>query len=62
MAETMHCPKCGMEWDDYDGFGVLYCSPSWNGCGYCKHASVMDGICQFCEKPVERTSTVKGDS
>ena len=51
---TMNCPKCGKEWPDFDGFGVLYCPKDNGGCGYCKHASVMDGICQFCEKPVER--------
>jgi hypothetical protein len=42
------CPRCGKWWEDFDGFGVLYC-PAWaGGCGYCKHASRTDGVCDFC--------------
>jgi len=44
------CPKCG-EWvPDYDGFGVLF-HPT---CGYCQHASVVDGVCSFCGGAIER--------
>ena len=42
------CPKCGGAVADWDGFGVLHHAP----CGYCKHASVMDGVCGFCGKAV----------
>lgn len=42
----MYCPKCGEEYDDFDGFGVLYCEE----CGYCTHASITDRICDFCHK------------
>ena len=40
----MDCPKCTATYDDFDGLGVLYC----HQCGYCKHASWIDGVCQFC--------------
>lgn len=42
----MNCPQCGKEYDDGDGFGVLYCPE----CGYCIHASVTDGKCDYCGK------------
>ncbi len=32
---TMLCPRCGTEYEDYDGLGVLHCER----CGYCKHPS-----------------------
>lgn len=36
---TAICPKCKVEQDDMDGFGILYCEL----CGYCTHpGSVMD--------------------
>ena len=40
------CPKCGKEYDDFDGIEVLYCEV----CGFCKHASMTGGICDFCKK------------
>jgi len=40
----MTCPKCGAEYEDFDGFGVLYCEK----CGYCIHASISDGHCDYC--------------
>lgn len=43
---TMNCPKCGKDYDDGDGFGVLYCPE----CGYCQHASYTDGKCDYCGK------------
>lgn len=30
-----HCPACGLEQEDWDGFGVLTC----DACGYCTHPS-----------------------
>jgi len=42
----MTCPQCGAEYEDFDGFGVLYCEK----CGYCKHAGVTDGVCDYCGK------------
>ena len=38
------CPRCGAWVEDHDGFGVLF-HPA---CGYCKHASITDGVCAFC--------------
>ena len=43
------CPKCKAWLPDYDGFGVLR-HPE---CGYCSHASITDGVCQFCGKEME---------
>ncbi len=48
----MSCPKCNAVYDDYDGFGVLYC-PS---CGYCQHTSVTGEICGFCKKKISITT------
>jgi hypothetical protein len=45
---TMECPWCGKEFPDFDGFGVLYCGPKPDGCGYCQHASRDNGVCNFC--------------
>jgi len=42
------CPKCHVESEDYDGFGVLYCPK----CGYCQHASATGDYCDFCHKKV----------
>ena len=39
----VQCQRCKV-WQDMDGFGVLHCGE----CGYCKHASRLDGVCQFC--------------
>lgn len=30
-----HCPVCGVEQEDWDGFGVLVC----DACGFCAHPS-----------------------
>lgn len=54
---TADCPRCKKEWEDFDGFGVLYC-PAWaGGCGYCKHASRTDGQCDFCGHRAASTSS-----
>jgi ribosomal protein L37AE/L43A len=45
---TMECPRCHRESPDLDGFGVMYCSQ----CGFCRHASIIDGVCQFCGNEV----------
>lgn len=45
---TRECPKCGDVQPDLDGFGTLHCEK----CGYCKHASITDGICGFCNERV----------
>lgn len=50
----MMCPKCKKEYPDFDGFGVVFCSPEQGGCGFCRHLGydgVGDGIhmrCNFC--------------
>lgn len=46
----MNCPNCGAEYDDFDGFGVLFCPE----CRYCQHASVTDGKCDYCGKEYDR--------
>lgn len=45
---SMECPKCLADYIDYDGFGVLYCER----CGYCKHASIIDGKCLCCGQSI----------
>lgn len=49
---TVACPKCGIEREDHDWFGVLYCA----SCGYCQHPTieVVNGkdVCQLCNKTV----------
>lgn len=45
---TMTCPKCKAEMPDFDGFGVLY----HEACGFCRHASIDDGRCNFCKQVV----------
>lgn len=35
----MACPRCRKQYDDFDGFGVLYCPADAGGCGFCQHAS-----------------------
>jgi ribosomal protein L37AE/L43A len=40
------CPRCKVLQLDHDGFGVLLCA----SCGYCAHASITDGVCDFCGK------------
>lgn len=46
-APIVHCPRCGAAYEDFDGFGVVYCGPS-NGCGYCRHLSRDNGRCNYC--------------
>lgn len=43
---TRECPRCGDSQRDLDGFGALYCQK----CGFCTHASITAGVCDFCEK------------
>lgn len=43
----VHCQRCGAPWEDFDGFGVVYCAPP-NGCGYCRHLSRDNGRCNYC--------------
>lgn len=43
----MQCPQCNKVYDDFDGLGVLYCEQ----CGYCKHASYSEGVCDYCNAP-----------
>jgi len=47
---TMTCPRCKAELPDYDGVGVLaHIKPVYaDGCGYCRHASRDDGVCNYC--------------
>ena len=47
---TANCPKCHVEYDDYDGEGVTYCP----ACGYCEHLIVSHGRCALCGEPVEK--------
>lgn len=42
------CPQCKDELPDLDSFGVLY----HQACGFCRHASIDDGRCNFCGKVV----------
>jgi len=44
------CPRCGIEEPDYDGLGMIaHLRPIYaRGCGYCRHASVTDGTCDYC--------------
>ena len=44
--DLIPCHRCGKEYPDFDGFGVLHCK----ACGYCTHASITGGVCEFCGK------------
>jgi predicted RNA-binding Zn-ribbon protein involved in translation (DUF1610 family) len=50
----MRCPKCGKEYDDYDGFSFSYCP----ACGYCSHpsSSIENGkeICGACGREINK--------
>lgn len=50
----MQCPKCGLWEDDFDGVGILaHTRPAFpNGCGWCSHPSITDGVCGLCEAKV----------
>jgi len=43
------CPKCGYEFEDFDGFGFIYCEK----CHHCTHPNSMDGICGICGRKIE---------
>ena len=43
---TMNCPACGYGYEDFDGIAVIYCEE----CGYCQHASITNGVCDYCKK------------
>jgi len=45
----MECPICGAEYEDHDGFGVVYCE----ACGYCQHISATGNICDLCGNNLE---------
>jgi rubredoxin len=51
---TMVCPRCGAEETDFDGFGMLaHTKPAFpNGCGYCSHPSIDDGVCGICGETI----------
>lgn len=44
----MDCPRCGAEYEDFDGFGVVFCP----ACKFCRHLSrdkKPEGwVCGFC--------------
>jgi hypothetical protein len=48
------CPRCGAWVPDHDGFGVLaHIKPAYrDGCGYCSHPSIDDGVCGICGQTV----------
>lgn len=35
----MNCRKCGKQYEDFDGVGVVYCPKDQGGCGHCDHVS-----------------------
>lgn len=45
----MNCPQCDLEYEDFDGFGILHCEK----CGYCVHASISGDVCDYCEKIIK---------
>jgi DNA-directed RNA polymerase subunit M/transcription elongation factor TFIIS len=56
----MSCPKCGKEYDDFDGLSFSYCP----ACGYCSHPAI-DGdddklICGVCGREVKRIPVGNG--
>jgi len=54
---TSVCPQCGVEQEDFDGFGMLYCP----ACGYCKHASRTEGKCDSCGSVDEAMKEFRGE-
>ena len=54
---TLTCPRCGVEQEDFDGFGFMACE----ACHYCTHPSrdgnslgyMICGICGDAEPPAE---------
>ena len=50
----VRCPRCGLEQIDVDGFGFQACQPHPEGCGYCLHPMLTNGVCMICgAKPRE---------
>jgi rubrerythrin len=49
-AVFIECPACGTEQEDFDGFGVVHCE----ACGYCQHISTTDGVCDICDREVDK--------
>lgn len=47
---TMTCPQCGAVHHDFDGFGFLaHIKTAFpDGCGYCKHPTIDNGVCGIC--------------
>lgn len=45
------CPKCGAEYDDYDGAGISWCP----ACGHCDHSIISHGRCALCGEVMEKT-------
>jgi len=45
---TITCPKCGYEFEDFDGFGFIYCDK----CQHCTHPNSMDGVCGICGRKI----------
>lgn len=56
---TMGCPRCRKVYDDFDGFGVVYCDPKSGGCGFCQHLSRTGPTfaCDYCGAPAPEEST-----
>ena len=65
---TMNCPKCGKEYEDFDGVGVVYCEPP-AGCGFCAHVARtghdIDGrtvmVCDFCHDMKNEEDDLRAD-
>ena len=46
---TIECPKCGHEFEDFDGFGFIFCEK----CNHCTHPNSYEGKCGICGKDQE---------
>jgi hypothetical protein len=61
----MTCPKCGKEYDDFDGVGVVRCE----ACGYCQHVSMSAqqgreawrSVCDACKAVLPSQAPVQAD-
>ena len=58
---TMTCPRCGAEYEDFDGFGVVYCE----ACGFCRHVSRSGAgpgrwVCDCCGDVEVELQSVEG--
>jgi hypothetical protein len=51
-ADKIKCPKCGAEYDDYDGLPLRYCTR----CGYCNHGATTRKkhleVCEVCGREI----------